>query len=144
MSHPVVKTLVRIADAKQEARLKAAVTKELKRQEPGIVIQHFATRGSPDRSLTHGGITTHWEFKHGTPNFQSPGDQELMCMRLAAAGHCRYVLWMEDKKSGLKMTIIAHPRDVHERTSWWVLPESWGVGFDIPWLVKQMRLAHTF
>jgi hypothetical protein len=127
---------------KQEAQLKSAAMRELRRQCPSFVVQQFATNGSPDRSITGNGVTTMWEFKNGQPSFLSPRDQELMCMRLAAQGHCKYVVWQESRTGTGQRTMILHPRQVHERSGWAFVPEAWSVGFDHRWLAGQIRKAH--
>ena len=126
---------------KREAELKSLFTRELKRQLPGFLILSYATNGAPDREIVGGGVTTRWECKHGTPAFKSPGDQELMCMRLALAAHCRYVIWSERK--GEQKTLIVHPRQVHERQGWNMVAESSCEGFDMRWLVEQIRTTHN-
>ncbi len=127
---------------KREAELKRAFTREMRKQLPHFIMQLFASAGSPDRSITGDGCTTHWEFKHGTPDFVSHGDQELMCMRLAAQGHCRYVVWQEQKNGAKRRTMIVHPRIVWERSDWNIIPEVWSPGYDMQWLVNQIREAH--
>lgn len=128
--------------SKREGELKSALTRELKSQLPTFIVQYFASAGSPDRSITGAGVTTHWEFKHGTPDFASPGDQELMCMRLAAGGHCRYVVWQESRRGTGQRTMIIHPREVFNRTSWTFTPEAWTTGYDHRWLVAQIAKVH--
>lgn len=127
---------------KREGELKSAFTAELKRQCPTFIVQYFASSGSPDRSITGHGRTTHWEFKHGTPDFVSLGDQELTCMRLAVQGHCRYVVWQENRLGQAKRTMILQPRQVAERKGWTFTPEVFCVGFDHRWLVEQVWKAH--
>lgn len=127
---------------KHEADLKSALTRELKRQLPGFLVLHYATNGAPDREVVGGGISSRWECKHATPDFRSPGDQELMCMRLAEVGHCRYIIWCESWSGLNPRTLIVHPRQVHERTSWDLQPEAWCLGHDMVWLVNQIRAVH--
>lgn len=126
---------------KQEAELKQAFTRELKRQLPGFLILHYATNGAPDREIVGGSVTTRWECKHGTPAFRSPGDQELMCMRLAAVAHCRYIIW--DERRGFKKTLIVHPSEVFNRREWSFNAEAWCVGHNMRWLVEQVKKAHA-
>jgi hypothetical protein len=128
---------------KREAELKAAFTQEMKQRLPAYVMLAFATAGAPDRSITGHGRTTHWEFKHATPDFQSDGLQELLCMRLAWMGHCRYVIWQESRNGDQQRTLIVHPRKVHEREGWNLEAEAWCIGFNHRWLVEQVRKAHT-
>lgn len=128
---------------KREAELKSLFTKEMKRQLPNFFMLHFASAGAPDREIVGNGFTTRWEFKHGTPGFASPGNQELFCMRLAAAGHCRYVIWQESRLGLGARTMIVHPKNVYNRGGGWnFLPEASCPGFDIRWLVNQVREAH--
>src|SRR5687767_12677501 len=101
---------------KREAELKAAFRREMRQRLPGFLMLAYASAGAPDREIIGAGITTRWEFKHGTPDFLSHGDQELMCMRLAAAGHCRYVIWQESRAGLRQRTMIVHPRAVHARS----------------------------
>lgn len=128
---------------KREAELKSAFVAELKRQAPGYLILEYATNGAPDREIVGGGITTRWEMKHATPDFDSPGLQELTCMRLAAAGHCRYIIWQETAHGTRQRTMIVHPRKVYERNGWLMDPETWCIGYDMNWLVEQVVKAHT-
>jgi len=128
---------------KRESELKSAFTKVLKEQQPNAIILLFASAGAPDREITEGGRTIHLEFKHATPEFDSDGLQELTCMRLAAEGYCRYVLWWEDGRD--KFTLIVHPNVVHSvlkakrRGPWPMYAESKHPGFDHHWLVNQLR-----
>lgn len=125
---------------KREGELKSAFTHELKARLPHFIVQYFSSAGSPDRSITGNGVTSHWEFKHATPNFVSQGDQELMCLRLAVAGHCRYVIWWESRTGVGKRTMIVHPRVVYEHQP--LLSETWTIGFDHRWLCEQIMKAH--
>lgn len=129
-------------EVKIEAELKQRFTKELKRQLPLFMILQYATAGAPDRELIYNGVTTRWEFKHATPSFDSSGDQELMCCRLAKAGHCRYVVWYQ--RRDVKRTLIVHPRLVlgQHGNIRDVASEAECVGFDMQWLVMQVMKAH--
>ena len=123
---------------KNESGLKAALLREVKRQLPGLVVLAHADSirsGVPDWSVTGGGCTTWWEFKHATPDFASPGIQELTMRRLAAGGFARYVIWEE--KRGIKRTLIIHPNHLKDRQ-----PEVWAVGFDYRFVVDYLREAH--
>lgn len=130
------------AMTKREAELKRAFTAKMKLLLPDFIMLQYSTAGAPDRSITANGRTTTWEFKHGTPQFKSPGIQELLCMRLAMEGHCRYVIWQEWQ--GIERTLIVHPRAVHHRTGWdlHLVAEALCGGFDMRWLVEQVRRAH--
>ena len=125
--------------AKIEGELKSRFATEL-RNLPGFYMLQYATNGAPDRTIIGAGRQTNWEMKHGTPDFLSHGDQELMCCRLAVAGHCRYVVWHEHR--GSQKTMIVHPKEVMHRTSWNLIPEAFCVGFDMRWLVNEIRKAH--
>lgn len=125
---------------KREGELKSLFVAELKRQLPYFYVLRYATNGAPDRTIVGAGRQTNWEAKHGTPAFDSPADQELMCCRLAVAGHCRYIVWHE--KNGIEKTMIVHPLEVMRRASWGLIPEAWCAGFDMRWLVEQIKKAH--
>lgn len=125
---------------KREGELKSQFTEVMRQLFPEYVVLLYASAGAPDRSITAHGRTTTWEFKHGTPDFASPGLQELTCMRLAAAGHCRYVIWEE--RRGVQRTLICHPRAVHDRIGWSIVAERWCVGFDHHWLAREIARAH--
>lgn len=125
---------------KREGELKSLFGAELKRQLSGFYVLQYSTNGAPDREIVGAGVTTRWEMKHATPDFKSPGDQVLMCCRLAVAAHCRYVVWYEHR--GIEKTMIVHPNEVRMRTGWNLVPETFCVGFNMRWLVEQVRLAH--
>jgi hypothetical protein len=128
---------------KREAELKAKFRRKLHEVLPNFMLLEYTTAGAPDRSIVGGGRQTNWEFKHATPDFDSPGIQELECMRLSAAGHCRYVIWQESSKGGGRRTLIVRPFDIHTRTNCRsLLSEDWCVDFDMGWLVEQVRKAH--
>lgn len=123
-----------------EGELKSRFAAELKRQLPGFLVLHYATNGAPDRSIVGAGRQSNWEAKHATPAFRSPGDQELMCCRLAAASHCRYIIWHEHR--GIQKTMIVHPLKVMHRNGWNLEAEAWCTGFDMKWLVSEIRKVH--
>lgn len=125
---------------KREGELKSLFGKELKRQLPGFYMLQYSTNGAPDREIVGAGVSTRWEMKHATPDFLSPGDQELMCERLAFVAHCRYVVWWE--RGPIQKTMIVHPREVRQRVGWNLVPEAFCVGFNMRWLVDQVRKAH--
>lgn len=127
---------------KREAALKSALFQELKRQLPEFRVLQYATAGAPDRSIVGGGFQSNWECKHGCPTFISPGNQELFCMRLAVAGHCRYILWTETANGANKRTLIIHPRAMHERASWTPEAEAACAGFNHRWLVDYIKQVH--
>lgn len=125
---------------KREGELKSKFSQELRRQLSGFYVLHYATNGAPDREIVGANVTTRWECKHATPDFVSHGDQELMCCRLATVAHCRYVIWYE--KGEIQKTMIVHPKQVMNREGWDLIPEAFCVGFDMRWLVEQVRKAH--
>lgn len=127
---------------KREAELKSAFSRELRHQLPGFITLLLATAGAPDRAIVGGGYTTYLEFKHGTPTFDSPGNQELMCMRLARQGHCRYVLWQETSQGAHQRTMIVHPDAIHNRVDWKPVPESWCQGFNHQFVVEYLKKIH--
>lgn len=126
--------------AKREAELKSEFFKELKRQLPDFLLLAQASAGAPDKGIVGNGRTSFLEFKHATPQFLSPGNQELFCMRLANAGFCRYVIWWEAGQG--QRTMIVHPRKVHERQGWLMVPEEVTPGFDHKWLVSYVKQVH--
>lgn len=129
---------------KQEAKLKADFTQVLKHRAPELLMLLYATAGAPDRDITGRGITSFWEFKHGTPSFKRTGMQTLTMMRLAAGGsYARFVIWREESDGDHKRTLIVHPRVIHEQ-----LPlndatvERYCLGYDHRWLAEQVCLVH--
>ncbi len=127
--------------AKREAELKSKLTKELKKQLPHYLILQYATAGAPDRSIVGDEVQTNWECKHSTPTFDCPGNQLLLCQRLELRGHCRYIIWWEDGKGDNQQTWIVRPRDVGRQGIVHAI-EQVTRGFDISWLVAQIRKAH--
>ena len=125
---------------KREGELKSAFSEELRHRLPQFVTLLFNSAGAPDRAIFGNGRTTTWEFKHATPDFDSPGLQELMCMRLDVASYCRYVLWREDETE--QRTMVVRPRMIHQRTQSKILSEAWCVGFDHEWLVNHIKMVH--
>lgn len=124
---------------KNESSLKSALMRQVKLDLSGFVaLRHedVRTAGIPDLSLTGLGRTSWWEFKHTVNGFDSTGIQELTMLRLAAAGYARYVVW-EEKKS-IKRTLIVHPKHLGD-----LVPEAFCVGFDMRWLVEQVKKAHN-
>lgn len=124
--------------SKREGELKSAFSKEFKKQLPHFLVLFHSSRAAPDRSITGGGRTSFFEFKHGTPNFETHGDQLLMCRRLAAHGFCRYVIWEE--KDGVKRTLVIHPERIHDGT---MVSEDWCGGFDHKWLTSYIKKIHS-
>jgi len=131
-----------IYTAKEEGKLKSRFGAELKRQAPGFLVLQYQTNGAPDREVVGNGITTRWEAKHATPDFRSPGDQELMCARLASMAHCRYVIWYES--AAVRQTLIVHPGEVLRKQgkAHGLKAEAYCEGFDMKWLVKYVLKEH--
>lgn len=127
---------------KREAEFKSKFKQELKRQLPNFYLLMVATKGVADRVVVGNKRTSFWEFKHATPTFDSPGDQELMCMRLNVAGYCRYVVFWESAAGIGSRTMIVTPKAVHERKSWLLEPEEVTPGFNTRWLVEQVARVH--
>lgn len=124
---------------KREAALKSAFFKELTLQLPNFYALSHATRAAPDRAIHGAGHVSTWEFKHATPDFKVPGDQLLMCIRLAVANHCRFVIWWENGLGEGKRTMIVHPRMIHDGT---MVPDTATAGFNHKWLVEQVKKQH--
>lgn len=126
-----------------ESKLKSSFMFQVKTLLPNfLALRHedVRTSGIPDMSITGAGQTTWWEAKYADPRFESTGIQELTMLRLAAAGYARYIVWEE--RRGIQRTLIVHPRAVHERSGWALVPETWCVGFNHRWLVEQVMKAH--
>jgi len=125
---------------KHESELKSKLLEKFRVMMPGFVqMSHedFRQVGHPDWSVTGFARTSWWEFKHGTPNFESHGRQELTMLRLAAAGYSRYVIWHENADSTNKRTLIVHPTKIKD-----LEPEDWCTGFDFNFILSVMRKAH--
>lgn len=122
---------------KQEALHKANLMLEIRNQLPKFVsfrLEDKMTKGIPDIVITGRGKTTWWEAKHGTPDFDSYGLQELTMLRLAGAGVAYYIIWLE--KEG-KQTLIVHPRNIQS-----LIPEISWVGFNHKAVVEYIRAIH--
>lgn len=128
---------------KREAELKAAFRQELKRQLPSFLSLQLATRAAPDRLIVGNHVSSYYEFKHATPLFGSPGDQELMCCRIATLAPCRYVIWWDGV---YPLTLIVHPMVVRAqsvKSAAYLRPETWTEGFNHAWLVRYIRRVHN-
>ena len=96
---------------KREAYLKSRFTETLKAKCPDLISLQLATRGAPDRLIVGWFRSSFWEFKHGTPRFEAPDLQRLMCMRLERSGvPCHYVVWLEERN--VKTTHIVAPKRI--------------------------------
>jgi hypothetical protein len=122
---------------KREAEYKSSLMRELRATLKCVALRHEDrfTSGIPDISVTMGGRTSWWEAKHAQPSITSEGIQELTMLRLAACGYARYIIWEE--RRGSKRTLIVHPKRLKTME-----PDVFIVGFDMRWLVDQIRLAH--
>ena len=122
---------------KQESTLKGNLMTHLRAMKGYLPIRHedVSTSGIPDISITGYNFTSWLEVKHATPSFKSPGIQELMCLRLAAAGHCRYLIYYE--KGAIKRTLIIHPKHLKD-----LQPEAFCIGFDHEFVVDYIRQIH--
>lgn len=128
---------------KREAELKSAFTQALKLRAPELIVMLYATAGAPDRDITGHGITSFWEFKHGTPSFKRMGMQTLTMMRLAASGsYARFVIWQENPDGSNKRTLIVHPKVIHEYSGSEMEIEDGCLGFDHRWLAEWVCKVH--
>ncbi len=131
--------------SKREGQLKSQLWKRFKDRYPNFYRLQYATAGAPDSSLVGNGKQTNWEFKHATPGFESPGNQELICQRIAEHGsYCRYVIWVETGK--FAHTLIVHPKYVasNRPTAGPMIQhaECMTDGIDHDWLINRIREAH--
>jgi hypothetical protein len=129
--------MINLSTMKHESDYKATLMRELRARLTGCVALRHEDRftsGIPDISVTLHGRTSWWEAKV-TP-VVSKSIQELTMLRLAAAGYARYVVW--EDKCGIRRTLIVHPKHLSDLT-----PEAFCVGFDMKWLVEQIRVVHS-
>lgn len=101
---------------RREGELVEALLSVMTDLAPGLLVfKHQDVRecGHPDWSVSGGGRTSWWEFKHGVPSFDAHGLQLLTCRRLARASFCRYVIWQESARGDAQRTLIVHPEMVH-------------------------------
>jgi len=140
--------MTRLRIEKRENELKDAYWKRFEQMYPPSVyfaMQHQDVRksGYPDSSLHGLGRSSHWEFKHATPNFSSPGIQEITCGRLARHSFsCLYVLFVE--VGNVLQTRIVHPRDIFGQDGNLArvqFADSWA-GHDFDRLAKFMDTLH--
>lgn len=125
---------------RQESTLKSKLMEHIRLHMHGFVaLRHedIRTSGIPDVSLTGYGKTSWIEVKHGCPNFDSEGIQELTMLRLSAAGYARYVIYIEDKDGENKRTLIVHPKGIKTLDT-----EQWCIGHDHRWVVEWFRKRH--
>jgi hypothetical protein len=124
-----------------ESKLKSKLMLRVKERLPGFVaLRHEDVRssGHPDISMTGFARTSWWEAKHGTPDFESQGIQELTMRRLAAAGYARYIVWEE--RRGIRRTLIVHPKHIGTDP---LIAEASCVGFDHDFVIDCIRKAHN-
>lgn len=137
-------SIITLKPGKRENELKARQCEVIRERMPGFVLQlHQQVRGSgtPDLSLDGLARTSWWEFKHATPDFKSPGIQEVTCCRLAAASFCRYVIFYDDGRR--KETQIVKPTDVRDRLDFRSIKVEFGwVGFKFEEVADFMRQVH--
>lgn len=130
----------KIEAKKHEIELKGKLMEAIRARFAGVVAfphQDVVSIGIPDISLTGFGRTTWWECKHGTPDFESQGRQELTMLRLAAAGFARYIIWHENADGTSKRTLIVHPKQIGD-----LIAEEWCVGFNFQFVVDYMKRVH--
>jgi hypothetical protein len=78
---------------------------------PHVVIKHNdALPGVPDTSVTYNRRTLWLESKKADPSFVFGGLQQLTCLRLAAAGLCRIVIF----DVHLDAVIIIEPQQIDQ------------------------------
>ena len=125
---------------RQESPLKSKLMEHIKlHMKDFVAMRHedIRTSGIPDLSLTGYGKTTWWEVKHGTPNFDSRGIQELTMLRLAGAGYARYLIYIEDADGNNKRTLIVHPKHIGDMEA-----EAWCIGHNHRWVIEFFRKVH--
>jgi len=99
--------------------------------------EDIRTGGIPDITTSGYGFTCWWEFKHGTPDFDSKGLQELTCCRLAHHSFCRYVVYLEEADGSNKHILIVHPRNIGR-----LEPEEVFTGFQHEMVTEYVRKTH--
>ena len=128
------------AIVRNESQLKSKLMELIRDGLPGFVaIRHEDVRraGIPDLSLTGYGKTSWIEIKHGTPDFDSTGIQELTMLRLAAAGYARYLVYIENQDGSNKRTLIVHPKRLKD-----LEPEAWCLGYNHRWVIDFLKDRH--
>lgn len=100
---------------KAEDRLTGAALKHLRTTFPNAVILKLADRatiGVLDVVINLNRITSWFEMKHATPDFDSSGIQDLNALRLAKeSAYCRYLFFHEYDDE--KCQYLVHPKDYH-------------------------------
>jgi len=129
--------------SKREGVLKASLKEAIERALPHfVVISHTdIASGIPDWSITGNGITSWLELKHATPEFTSRGIQVVTASRLAAAGHCRYLVFWE-RSINNKRTCIVHPGSVVFGRNATTKSELFSDGHDNEFVIDYLRKVH--
>ena len=123
---------------REENRYKAECLTKVRLALPKFVVighQEYRQSGVPDVSITGYGHTTWWEFKHGTPDFDSTGIQNLTMRRLDAAGFARYVIYQETETQ--RRTMIVEPRYLDSLDT-----KVWCAGFDHQFVIDFIKRVH--
>jgi len=104
--------------------------------------QDVRKSGYPDIAVHGNKLSTHWEFKHATPDFSSPGVQEITCRKIAMHAYCRYVIFLEH--GDLMQTWIVHPDRVYKKDgkALRIKPEQIFEGFDFARLSAFVHSIH--
>jgi hypothetical protein len=124
---------------RNEAALKSKLVLEFKKLERFVCFRHedVRTSGIPDISLTGWGLDSWIEVKHGTPDFDSTGIQELTMLRLARAGYARYVIYLEEQDCSDQRVLIVHPKNLKM-----LEPEASCYKFNHEWVAEFFRRRH--
>lgn len=128
---------------RDESYLKSKLGERIKIDLPSFVwLRHEDVRNSgyPDGSLSGFGRTSWWEFKHGDPNFDSTGIQELTMLRLSTKSFAAwYVIWLENASGNAKQTRIVHPKDFKDYLTGGTTTCA---GHDMKFVTEFMRKVH--
>jgi len=102
-----------------ELKLEKELTKQLgERLRGSVVLRHkdYLTVGIPDMSVTWRSKTTWLEIKYAKPMIEGREIQNLTARRLARAGCCYYVIYVDHKGvtlvPSLKQIMIVHPDSI--------------------------------
>jgi|TARA_R110000824_G_scaffold53800_1_gene148596 hypothetical protein len=125
---------------RNEARLKSALMKEMRKQLSGAVLLRHEdqyTSGIPDISTTFNGYTVWWEVKHAKPSVHGRGIQHFTCNELARNGKCFYIVYHETKHE--KQTLIVHPQFLDT-----LKPIASCKGFNHSWVITHIKATHDY
>ncbi len=143
---------------KREDELKAQLFDEARKLPTSyflLPIQDVRKSGTPDFTFNGANRTSWWEVKHATPNFESPGIQEVTCHRLARTSFCRYIIYVDTAvkwATGIKrekFAVILHPKFVFQqkgKLDWnaaLFIADAVFNRFDHEGIVQHMLKAHT-